>query len=184
MRKVIISILIVFLLSIAFITPSTFSQNESLTIVTYYPSPMGVYNQLEVTGTNAEMRIKNRANLDFYNSTIPANQKIRFLEEDGTQYASITGSPSTSYLGISSYQGTSGMLDFYGGDEIRIRSGGTITIKDSSNQGIYLDSTGNVGINKINNINYLLEVNGTAGKPGGGPWSNSSDIRLKKNVKN
>jgi len=26
---------------------------------------------------------------------------------------------------------------------------------------------------------YTLEVNGTAGKPGGGSWSNSSDIRLK-----
>ena len=29
---------------------------------------------------------------------------------------------------------------------------------------------------------FTLEVNGTAGKPGGGSWSNSSDRRLKKNI--
>ncbi|MBI3817674.1 MAG: DNRLRE domain-containing protein [Planctomycetes bacterium] len=29
---------------------------------------------------------------------------------------------------------------------------------------------------------FLLEVGGSAGKPGGGSWSNSSDIRLKKNI--
>jgi len=29
---------------------------------------------------------------------------------------------------------------------------------------------------------YLLEVDGSAGKPGGGTWSNSSDARLKENV--
>jgi len=38
-----------------------------------------------------------------------------------------------------------------------------------------------VGINTMN-PNYTLEVNGTAGKVGGGSWSTSSDIRLK-NVK-
>ncbi|MEO6131132.1 MAG: tail fiber domain-containing protein, partial [Saprospiraceae bacterium] len=40
---------------------------------------------------------------------------------------------------------------------------------------------GNVGIRTIN-PGYLLEVDGTAGKPGGGSWSNSSDIRLKQDV--
>ena len=37
---------------------------------------------------------------------------------------------------------------------------------------------GYVGIGKID-PGYLLEVNGNAGKPGGGSWSNSSDVRLK-----
>ena len=41
--------------------------------------------------------------------------------------------------------------------------------------------TGNVGINKAS-PNFTLEVNGTAGKPGGGSWSNSSDRRLKKDI--
>ncbi len=30
---------------------------------------------------------------------------------------------------------------------------------------------------------FNLEVNGSAGKPGGGSWSNSSDRRLKKNIR-
>ena len=29
---------------------------------------------------------------------------------------------------------------------------------------------------------FLLHVNGSAGKPGGGSWANSSDRRLKKNI--
>ena len=37
---------------------------------------------------------------------------------------------------------------------------------------------GNVGIGD-EDPDFLLEVNGTAGKPGGGSWSNSSDRRLK-----
>ena len=42
-------------------------------------------------------------------------------------------------------------------------------------------STGEVGIGTIN-PSFLLEVNGTAGKPGGGGWSDSSDERLKTNI--
>ena len=38
--------------------------------------------------------------------------------------------------------------------------------------------TGNVGIGD-ETPGYKLEVNGTAGKPGGGFWTNSSDARLK-----
>lgn len=45
-----------------------------------------------------------------------------------------------------------------------------------------IEPIGNVGIGKLI-PNCLLEVNGSAGKPGGGSWSISSDIRLKKNVK-
>jgi hypothetical protein len=40
---------------------------------------------------------------------------------------------------------------------------------------------GFVGIN-IFTPAFQLHVNGSAGKPGGGSWSNSSDVRLKKNV--
>ncbi len=40
---------------------------------------------------------------------------------------------------------------------------------------------GNVGIGTAN-PGFTLEVNGTAGKPGGGSWSVASDARLKKNI--
>jgi hypothetical protein len=46
---------------------------------------------------------------------------------------------------------------------------------------MFLDSLGNMGIG-VTNPGYLLEVNGTAGKPGGGSWTNSSDARLKKDI--
>ena len=42
-------------------------------------------------------------------------------------------------------------------------------------------STGKVGIGTITPA-YTLHVIGSAGKPGGGSWSNASDRRLKKNV--
>ncbi len=45
-----------------------------------------------------------------------------------------------------------------------------------------IDSSGNTGIG-TSAPGFLLEVNGTAGKPGGGSWSVSSDERLKKNVR-
>jgi hypothetical protein len=45
-----------------------------------------------------------------------------------------------------------------------------------------ITSSGRVGIG-TNSPDYLLHVNGAAAKPGGGSWTDSSDIRLKKNVK-
>lgn len=49
---------------------------------------------------------------------------------------------------------------------------------------LVLNLKGNtVGIG-TSSVDYLLEVNGTAGKPGGGEWTNSaSDRRLKKNIR-
>jgi hypothetical protein len=50
-----------------------------------------------------------------------------------------------------------------------------------ANTRMFIDTLGNVGIGLIT-PGYLLEVDGTAGKPGGGSWTNSSDIRLKQNI--
>ena len=43
---------------------------------------------------------------------------------------------------------------------------------------VSVDSTGRVGIG-VQDPDFLLHVNGTAGKPGGGSWSVASDARLK-----
>lgn len=42
-------------------------------------------------------------------------------------------------------------------------------------------SNGRVGIGTTS-LGFLLHVNGSAGKPGGGSWSVASDARLKKDV--
>jgi Chaperone of endosialidase len=44
-----------------------------------------------------------------------------------------------------------------------------------------VDSGGNVGIGTTL-PRYTLEVNGSAGMPGGGAWTNASDLRLKRDV--
>jgi hypothetical protein len=46
-----------------------------------------------------------------------------------------------------------------------------------------VESSGEVGIATVSPA-FTLHVNGSAGKPGGGSWTNSSDMRLKKNVMN
>ncbi len=53
---------------------------------------------------------------------------------------------------------------------------------DGSNDIVLQAIAGSVGIGTTT-PSYLLHVDGTAGKPGGGSWSNSSDRRLKKDIK-
>jgi hypothetical protein len=72
-----------------------------------------------------------------------------------------SGDPPTSIWSIYK-NGSTGDLQFY----------------QNSNKLTIQKNTGNVGIGTTS-PGYLLEVNGTAGKPGGSTWSNSSDIRLK-----
>ncbi len=60
-------------------------------------------------------------------------------------------------------------------------SGDFVIKRGGVGTGIFLiEADGDVGIN-TNAIDYDLEVNGTAGKTGGGSWSDSSDERLKTN---
>jgi hypothetical protein len=76
------------------------------------------------------------------------------------------------------YQGTQGN-SFYGFGispyTLEIYAGADV---NDSPAMVVKKTTGRVGIGKID-PGYLLEVNGSAGKPGGGSWSNSSDERLK-----
>lgn len=69
--------------------------------------------------------------------------------------------------------------DIYFGDvdnngaDIYFRTGGTTEV--------VIEDGGQVGINTLT-PGYDLEVNGTAAKPGGGAWTNSSDRRLKQDI--
>ena len=52
---------------------------------------------------------------------------------------------------------------------------------ESAGEKMMIDTIGRVGI-ETSSPAFLLEVNGTAGKPGGGNWSATSDIRLKNQI--
>jgi hypothetical protein len=51
-----------------------------------------------------------------------------------------------------------------------------------ADNGITIDEQGSVGIGTYYPA-FMLHVNGSAGKPGGGSWASASDIRLKKNIR-
>jgi Chaperone of endosialidase/Head domain of trimeric autotransporter adhesin len=62
-----------------------------------------------------------------------------------------------------------------------------IARSDGAGSILYLQSPGGmVAIGVVPGVNlppsHLLDVNGTAGKPGGGSWSTYSDVRLKQNI--
>jgi hypothetical protein len=73
--------------------------------------------------------------------------------------------------------------DFYGfgisSATLEIYAG---VLSDNTNPAMVVKkSTGRIGIG-TKNPDYLLEVDGSAGKPGGGSWADSSDERLKKDI--
>lgn len=80
-----------------------------------------------------------------------------------------------------------------GEDALRVRVGGSTKLRVHSNGGVSVGGNfaGTVPSNGMRISSavgigaqpaFLLHVNGSAGKPGGGSWSNSSDRRLKKNI--
>jgi len=98
--------------------------------------------------------------------------ELIFFEDGGsdTRKSSIQ---STLYMGVN-------VPPYTAADQKMI-----FNVSDNSNTGMTqvmtLVGNGNVGIGDAS-PDYNLEVNGTAGKPGGGSWTNSSDRRLKQNI--
>lgn len=89
--------------------------------------------------------------------------------------------------------GTTFGLDPAGGGGLFHKGNGSLLIVTQNTQSMDLGvnnvakmrlqgSDGFVGINTLT-PGFQLEVNGTAGKPGGGEWTAASDKRLKKDVK-
>jgi len=63
-------------------------------------------------------------------------------------------------------------------------TGDILSVSNSTASGtMVFQGTGELGVGTLDPV-YNLEVAGSAGKPGGGSWSDSSDRRLKKNIKN
>ncbi len=92
-------------------------------------------------------------------------------ESDGTEGVGIgnnsiyaAGNNSSGDLGMRA-KGSNGLLFFTTNNNIKMQ----------------IMPSGNVGINTITPA-FKLEVNGSAAKPGGGSWTNSSDRRLKQNI--
>lgn len=63
-----------------------------------------------------------------------------------------------------------------GGDTVSFLTGAGVSATR-----MRIDSAGNVGVGTLT-PSFLLHVNGSAGKPGGGLWSVASDARLKRDV--
>ncbi len=59
---------------------------------------------------------------------------------------------------------------------------GNVYLQTPAGNVVTVNASGNVGIN-TGNPSFMLHVNGSAGKPGGGSWSVASDERLKKNIR-
>ncbi len=94
----------------------------------------------------------------------------------GGMHVNTTGSQGLPFYGYAT-GGTTKAFTYY--------NGGTDTwlLEIGGQERMVVQSNGRVGLSTFA-PNYLLHCNGSAGKPGGGSWSNSSDRRLKKNIEN
>ncbi len=130
---------------------------------------------------------QNNQNLGFYGGV--SNGGWGFVYNALTGRVGIgTSNPTKLFhvVGNSYLNGTaevSGTLEVFGLAEARngLEVDG-LTQLDALNVSNIAQFQNKVGINTYPITGLLFEVNGTAGKPGGGSWSGLSDVRMKENV--
>lgn len=91
----------------------------------------------------------------------------------GGMYVETVGANAWPFYGYAT-NGVAQMWTYYDGstDKWHVHHGANrITVQANGNVGIGTETPA-----------FLFHVNGTAGKPGGGSWSNASDVRLKTNI--
>jgi hypothetical protein len=116
--------------------------------------------------SNALVVLKN-GNVAIGDNGSPVNR----LHITGGTSASL--SDNSGYITTGDVNATNMVID---NNEIQVRINGAAT-------DLYLqESGGNISIGSVGIPSYQLELSGTAGKPGGGSWTNSSDMRLKQNI--
>jgi hypothetical protein len=143
--------------------------------------------------TNRYTQIINRENCPLYlgsngikNLTIAADGKIGIgtTSPGAGLHVKGTGYPN-SFIYLEAATGNDAGFRLYEGETAKWHiynasvAGGLNICNSAFASAIFVKQSNSfVGINTTT-PNYNLEVNGTAGKTGGGNWSNSSDIRLK-----
>ncbi len=116
--------------------------------------------------------VDNSAGQSWFDIQTPAGDN-----EFGGMHVATDAAGGIPYYGYSAGGTDSDCFHFYNGGVnvwgLRMGPGGDkLTVRGD---------TGRVGISQPN-PQFLLHVNGSAGKPGGGSWTNASDRRLKKNI--
>ncbi|MFA6415711.1 MAG: tail fiber domain-containing protein, partial [Candidatus Paceibacterota bacterium] len=114
----------------------------------------------------------NNADLSFYTDLEGALSEVMRLSKDGN--VGIGTTTPYSLLSISNSVSTAVNTPLF---TIASTTGGTAT-----STLVTVLASGNVGIGTTDPNSFQLQITGNGGKPGGGSWGDTSDVRLKKDI--